>query len=396
MSYDFFISFASGDSNEAQELAFELEGLGRNHFLSSATINAGDQWDKTVVEALSESRVVVILVSPNTDKAFYQLEEVARAIQALRDNPDAHSVVPVLLAAAKDADIPFGLKIINNLAVTEQSGMKRIAFILNQDFSSEVPSKKQRQNAYYGLGASHRLDRTSQWLDVLMSGQTGTNTFFLLRGSKTQNVELFLDRIERFLAQESTNPREVCRIRYNLQGQTPRTGSDWVAHFCEGLGIDGNSVSQTLKTRIGRKQIFAIIGEKPLPIELMSNDQFDAIGELLRENLPEIVNEAGLDTGIDILLPFHYDREMTERFNLLDLWGQTLEQQTKGAFYFNHLAEIPTPTWEDVARFLNTHRPLPNENQIEMIRTEFEERAKDPRMTFIELAMILDDVLMNG
>src|SRR5215467_4255935 len=79
-SYDFFLAHAGSDTAQAERL-YDLLVAETSVFLDSKSIVLGDDWDRVLAEAQRHSRVTVVLVSANSDVAFYQREEIAEAIE---------------------------------------------------------------------------------------------------------------------------------------------------------------------------------------------------------------------------------------------------------------------------------------------------------------------------
>ena len=77
--WDFFLAHAGVDSSIAEAL-YDLLALHSNIFLDSRCLLFGDDWDEELILAQSKSLVTIVLVSPHTDKAYYQREEIANAI----------------------------------------------------------------------------------------------------------------------------------------------------------------------------------------------------------------------------------------------------------------------------------------------------------------------------
>jgi len=202
MQYDYFVAYASVDRGLAEELSWELEDLDRVVFLDSANLRAATPWDESLATGLISSRAIVVLVSKQTAKAYYQREEVARAIGEARPNPD-RKVVPVMLLGATVADIPYGLTNVQAINGAKPGGMKRVARTLNGQLPADKTERIQAvRYAYYTLGAALRLNRVKQWSLVLEAAHIPENTFFLFHGPHDQNVGLFLERIQRFFSQE--------------------------------------------------------------------------------------------------------------------------------------------------------------------------------------------------
>ena len=80
-------------------------------------------------EALEASRAIVVLVSTHTDDAFYQQEEIVRAIQLARDKPSAHTVIPVILEKLPQGAVsmPYGMSSLQAQDATRSGGLKRVA-----------------------------------------------------------------------------------------------------------------------------------------------------------------------------------------------------------------------------------------------------------------------------
>ena len=95
--YDFFIAYATPDRQQAQDLCWFLQDNSRKVFLDVQDLSPGALWQPALREALEASRAIVVLVSTHADDAFYQQEEIVRAIQLTRDKPRAHTVIPVIL-----------------------------------------------------------------------------------------------------------------------------------------------------------------------------------------------------------------------------------------------------------------------------------------------------------
>ena len=117
--WDFFLAHAGPDLEVAQGFKEKLDPPARA-FLDAVNINLGDDWDQRLSEAQRASLISVVILSPNTTKAYYQREEIAAAIQMAREDPDTHRVVPVYVGAKQlaPAEIPYGLRLKHGLNVT--------------------------------------------------------------------------------------------------------------------------------------------------------------------------------------------------------------------------------------------------------------------------------------
>jgi len=126
MKWDFFIAHAGPDTEFAEKLFEQLETQARV-FLDSKRLLLGDNWDEALQEAQKESLVSVILVSSNTEKAYYQREEIAAAINMARDDQIDHRVVPVYLDAVAARSAPYGLRLKHGLMLAGAADLPRAA-----------------------------------------------------------------------------------------------------------------------------------------------------------------------------------------------------------------------------------------------------------------------------
>ena len=70
-SWDFFLAHAGSDLSVAENLRQQLEPPAKV-FLDAVSVQLGDDWDETLSEAQRSSLISVVIVSPNTKKAYYQ------------------------------------------------------------------------------------------------------------------------------------------------------------------------------------------------------------------------------------------------------------------------------------------------------------------------------------
>ena len=78
---------------------------------------------------MEASRATVVLVSTQADDAFYQQEEIVRAIQLARDKPGTHTVIPVILEKLPQGAVsmPFGMSSLQAQDATRAGGLQRVA-----------------------------------------------------------------------------------------------------------------------------------------------------------------------------------------------------------------------------------------------------------------------------
>ena len=107
----FFIAHAGPDVQHARALHDALTSHDNvDVFLDARQLAPGEPWQMALKKALSFSRVSVVLISQHSDDSWYQQEEVALAIDLVRDEARAHTIVPVFLPGVDTRNAPYGLK----------------------------------------------------------------------------------------------------------------------------------------------------------------------------------------------------------------------------------------------------------------------------------------------
>ena len=118
--WDFFVAHAGRDAAIAEQVYDRLISDARV-FLDSRCLDLGDDWDIKLRDAQRASLVTLVLVSSNTDKAYYQREEIAAAIAMARTD-GGHRVVPVYLddKASESDSVPYGLRLKHGLTLSAE------------------------------------------------------------------------------------------------------------------------------------------------------------------------------------------------------------------------------------------------------------------------------------
>lgn len=124
-TWDFFIAHAGSDKNSAEKL-YELLITRSEVFLDSKCLLYGDDWPRKLPEAQVNSLITVVLISSNSDQAYYEQEEIAAAIEMARRDSDKHRVVPVYLED-RVTSVPYGLRAKHSIHVSELSSMDEVA-----------------------------------------------------------------------------------------------------------------------------------------------------------------------------------------------------------------------------------------------------------------------------
>ncbi len=81
MAHDVFISYSTKDKHIADAVCAKLESSGIRCWIAPRDIRPGDNWVKAINDAISESRVMVLVFSANTNSSQTIEREVGTAIQ---------------------------------------------------------------------------------------------------------------------------------------------------------------------------------------------------------------------------------------------------------------------------------------------------------------------------
>jgi len=129
--WDFFIAHAGPDKQIAEQLYDLLAGSAKV-FLDSRSLEYGDNWDLTLATAQQQSRITVVLVTKNTDNAYYQRAEVAQAINMSREMPDTHRIIPLIVdeASTKGTIAEYTLNLKQGLSLSSTVTLETAAFRL--------------------------------------------------------------------------------------------------------------------------------------------------------------------------------------------------------------------------------------------------------------------------
>jgi len=152
-NWDFFLAHAGPDLNVARRLKRGLEPPAKA-FLDDDNLTPGDAFDLALAEAQQASLISVVIISPNTQAAYYQREEIAAAIQMAREDPHTHRVVPIFLDATQlsSRQMPYGLRLRHGLKVpatgdlgeTSQRLLKTLAEMKKFEAKKVVEVEKQK------------------------------------------------------------------------------------------------------------------------------------------------------------------------------------------------------------------------------------------------------------
>lgn len=77
--YDFFISHSTTDANEANKLVEKLESKGFSCFIAPRNIDSGSFFAEEIIDAIDNSKVIILLYSEYSKKSNYVFNEITAA-----------------------------------------------------------------------------------------------------------------------------------------------------------------------------------------------------------------------------------------------------------------------------------------------------------------------------
>lgn len=197
--YDFFLAHSGAETPTAERFHDLLSPHSRA-YLDSRCLKPGDDWDLELPAAHQNSYVTIVLISAATPQAFYQREEIARALALAREDSESHRVVPVYLDELSPAElkaVPYGLRIKQAIRLSAEVGLEAVAarLLALLDLGSPSPS----------------ADRTSPTIGEAPERRGGIPATPLLHGRETERAEV--ERIlENLKASSSDRPPEVPQL----------------------------------------------------------------------------------------------------------------------------------------------------------------------------------------
>ena len=112
-----FISHSSKDKQTAQRLAHLLSEAGLRVWIPEDEILPGDNWAKKIGQALEESDLMVVIVTPHAFESEWLKEEIQYALTAGRYKG---RLLPVFLGTELPANAPWILRNLNPVRITDR------------------------------------------------------------------------------------------------------------------------------------------------------------------------------------------------------------------------------------------------------------------------------------
>lgn len=160
---DVFLAHAGPDLQPARQLHDLLEKDGYTVFLDGPDLQYGDDWDRVLPERQRNALVTLVLVSGNTENAYYQRAEIAAAINMAREDTAAHRVIPIYLGdpSRYPRRVPYGLELKHSIHERESGGIPGLAQAISETLAKIKGDAKARiEQREVAVDLSHNQ---SQW-----------------------------------------------------------------------------------------------------------------------------------------------------------------------------------------------------------------------------------------
>ncbi len=109
-----FLSYASEDRDQAEQIYLALTGAGHEVFFDRASLPAGEDYHLRISQAVEESSVMIFLISPDSvSKSSFARSELKFAQEKWKHPKNA--VLPVMIRTTTYSDIPNYLKAVTVL-----------------------------------------------------------------------------------------------------------------------------------------------------------------------------------------------------------------------------------------------------------------------------------------
>lgn len=151
-----FISYARHDEDAAKRLANELARRGVQVTSIDSLVSPGDSWVTELQNAIANSDLFLLLVSPQSESSPWIATETAFAVSKAQEG--RLRVVPVLLS--RNAEPPPMLQHVQGIELYDQERSQRQMDALLESLSTE--SERKREQTAEDLGAQLQYLRASR------------------------------------------------------------------------------------------------------------------------------------------------------------------------------------------------------------------------------------------
>ena len=126
---DPFIAYPPSERVFAVGLHTRLVARGLRPFVDCCDLPAGTLWPEAIMRALAEARRIVFLLPELGEQAWYQRDEILRAIERIQTGETIG--IPVFLGARPPmAQVPYGLAGLQSLSLAELGSLDALADLL--------------------------------------------------------------------------------------------------------------------------------------------------------------------------------------------------------------------------------------------------------------------------
>ncbi|QDT25123.1 hypothetical protein Enr10x_04170 [Gimesia panareensis] len=130
-TWDIFIAYPSSDRLLAKRIADSLRPF-LNVFIDIDQLRIGNSWDLELQKAVNSSIVVLVIVTENSNKAFFERDEILRALDRMKKESESCIVVPVFAAGVEpdSESIPYGLRPLQGFILDKDQELENLGRML--------------------------------------------------------------------------------------------------------------------------------------------------------------------------------------------------------------------------------------------------------------------------
>src|SRR6202042_2557972 len=125
-------------------------------------------------------------------------------------------------------------------------------------------------------------------------------------------------------------------------------GTDWLAPLRDSLQLTG-PLGPTLQHLVAQQPLFIMLGQNPLPLDRLTDQNVDALREFITESLPALLRQAKVLRGVQVMLALDYEAASPDALAKFEQWG--LQAETSNVLRFRPLPQASLPSWEDVSDY---------------------------------------------
>ena len=130
------VSYARPDSTVAREIARSLNRRGIGTFIDTGSIQPGERWRQSIVTAIEDCKVMLVLVSPASNVS----REVAREVAIAQDRKK--TVIPLLLEGqVPKGELTYPLAEVQGIRVSSENYQSSLNLILHALARNEIPTE---------------------------------------------------------------------------------------------------------------------------------------------------------------------------------------------------------------------------------------------------------------